>query len=199
MSVNFARGAPGDFARFIRNELVKPSPRRPASGFDSDQSSCGPDLLASLREEETFMFLNILIPTDGSALARSAVEKAVAFARDANATVTFVTVIEPFHVFSVDSEHLSNTREEYRRLADAQASQFLTDAENKARDQGVVSHTVKLESDEVHSAIIDTALNHDCDLIAMASHGRGGVGSLLLGSVTAKILSHSRIPVLVYR
>ncbi len=72
------------------------------------------------------MFLNILIPTDGSALARSAVEKAVAFARDANATVTFVTVIEPFHVFSVENEQLSNTREEYRRLADAQASQFLT-------------------------------------------------------------------------
>ncbi|MGO7211840.1 universal stress protein [Rhizobium leguminosarum] len=145
------------------------------------------------------MFLNILIPTDGSALARSAVEKAVAFARDANATVTFVTVIEPFHVFSVENEQLSNTREEYRRLADAQASQILTDAEIQARDQGVVSHAVKLESDEVHSAIIETALNHACDLIAMASHGRGGIGSLLLGSVTAKVLSHSRIPVLVYR
>ncbi|MGO7041552.1 universal stress protein [Rhizobium acaciae] len=145
------------------------------------------------------MFLNILIPTDGSALARSAVEKAVAFARDANATVTFVTVIEPFQVFSVESEQLSNTREEYRRLADAQASQLLTDAEIQARDQGVVSHTVKVESDEVDSAIIETALKHGCDLIAMASHGRGGVGSLLLGSVTAKVLSHSRIPVLVYR
>ncbi|MGO7718968.1 universal stress protein, partial [Rhizobium johnstonii] len=48
-------------------------------------------------------------------------------------------------------------------------------------------------------AIIETALKHGCDLIAMASNGRGGVGSLLLGSVTAKVLRHSRIPVLVYR
>ncbi|TCR76711.1 universal stress protein [Rhizobium sp. BK376] len=145
------------------------------------------------------MFLNILVPTDGSPLALSAVERAVAFARDANAAVVFVTVIEPFHIFSAESEHLSNTREEYRKAADVQATRFLTEAELKARHQGVIYRTVKVESAKVHSAIIETAVDHGCDLIAMASHGRGGVGSLLLGSVTTKILSHSRIPVLVYR
>lgn len=145
------------------------------------------------------MFSNILVPTDGSALALSAVEKAVAFARDANATIIFVTVVEPFRIFSADTKQFSTTREEYNKLVDTQAAQFLTEAEMEARQHGVVCHSVKIESDEVHSAIIETALSRGCDLIAMASHGRGGVGSLLLGSVTAKVLSHSRIPVLIYR
>lgn len=145
------------------------------------------------------MFSNILVPTDGSPLALSAVEKAIEFARDANATITFVTVIEPFQIFSFDPDQLGATREDYGRLADMQAAQFLTAAEMKARKAGVACHTVKVESDSVHSVIVETAIARGCDLIAMASHGRSGVGALVLGSVTAKVLSHSRIPVLVYR
>ncbi|MFS8116008.1 universal stress protein [Rhizobium jaguaris] len=145
------------------------------------------------------MFSNVLVPTDGSPLALSAVEQAVNFARDAKAIVTFITVIEPFRLFSIDSKQLSSTREDYMRFADAQASQFLTEAEMKAGHQGVVCRTLKVEDDDVHSAIIKAAIDNGCDLIAIASHGRGGAGTLLLGSVTVKILSHSRIPVLVYR
>jgi nucleotide-binding universal stress UspA family protein len=145
------------------------------------------------------MFSNILVPTDGSPLAVSAVERAIDFARDAKATIIFVTVIEPFRIFSVDSKQLSSTREDYRQFADAQASEFLTEAEMKARHEGVVCRTLKVESDEVYSAIIKAAIDNGCDLIAIASHGRGGAGALLLGSVTARVLSHSRIPVLVYR
>ena len=145
------------------------------------------------------MFSNVLVPIEGSSLALSSAEKVIAFARDANATITFATVTEPFRIFYVEREHVSNTREEYRKLANAQAAEFLTEAELKARAQGVVCHSVILESDEIHSAIIDTAHSHGCDLIAMASHGRGEIGTLLLGSFTIKVLSHSRIPVLVYR
>ncbi|MDL2408656.1 universal stress protein [Rhizobium calliandrae] len=145
------------------------------------------------------MFSNILVPTDGSPLALSAVEQAIDFARDAKAAITFITVIEPFRIFSVDSKQLSSTRENYGQLADAQATQFLTEAEMKARHKDVVCRPLKVEGDEVYSAIIKAAIDNGCDLIAIASHGRGGAGTLLLGSVTAKILSHSRIPVLVYR
>ncbi|MBB5575910.1 MULTISPECIES: universal stress protein [Rhizobium] len=145
------------------------------------------------------MFSNILVPTDGSPLALSAVERAVSFARDANSSIIFITVIEPFRLFSIDSRQLSSTREDYMKFADAEASQFLTEAEMKARDQGVVCRTLKVEGDDVYSTIIKAAIDNGCDLIAIASHGRGGAGTLLIGSVTAKILSHSRIPVLVYR
>jgi nucleotide-binding universal stress UspA family protein len=82
---------------------------------------------------------------------------------------------------------------------DAQAAEFLNEVEARARHQGVVSHTVKVQSDQVHIAIVDAAIENGCDLIAMGSHGRGSVASFLIGSVTARVLSHSRIPVLVYR
>ncbi|MDK4718854.1 universal stress protein [Rhizobium sp. CNPSo 3968] len=145
------------------------------------------------------MFSNILVPTDGSPIAQSAVDKAVEFARDAGATVIFMTVIEPFHLFSTDSKQLSGSPEDYRKLAHTEASQLLAEAEAKARSQGLVCRSVAIEDEDVDAAIIRVALENGCDLIAIASHGRGGVGSLLLGSVTAKVLSHSRIPVLVYR
>jgi nucleotide-binding universal stress UspA family protein len=47
--------------------------------------------------------------------------------------------------------------------------------------------------------IVDTARRKKCGLIFMASHGRGKIATLLLGSVTQKVLAHSKIPVLVYR
>jgi nucleotide-binding universal stress UspA family protein len=149
--------------------------------------------------EELLMFSNILIPTDGSSLAQSAVDKAIEFAGDAEASVIFMTVIEPFHLFSVDSKQLSGGPEDYGKLVHAEASQLLAEAETKARHQGIICRSITMEDEEVDAAIIRAALENDCDLIAMASHGRGGVGSLLLGSVTVKVLSHSRIPVLVYR
>ena len=140
----------------------------------------------------------ILIPTDGSRLAVAAAENAVAFARDANASVVFVHVLEPFRIFTTDNDKLAASRKDYDRLSNAQA-EFLTEVELRARHQGVASHTVKFRSDQVHEAIIEAAIQNGCDLIAMGSHGRGGVAALILGSVTNKVLSHSRIPVLVYR
>lgn len=145
------------------------------------------------------MFSKILVPTDGSPIAQAAVDKAIDLARDAKATVAILTVIEPFHLFSVDSKQLSSNPEDYGRLAQKQASQLLAAASAKALDKGVVCDCIAVEDDEVAAAIIRVARENGCDLIAIASHGRGGVTSLLLGSVTLKVLSHSRIPVLVYR
>ena len=50
-----------------------------------------------------------------------------------------------------------------------------------------------------HEAIIDAAKDKGCDLIVMASHGRRGLNAVLLGSETQKVLTHSSIPVMVYR
>lgn len=145
------------------------------------------------------MFTHILIPTDGSPLSQSALEKAFEFARDAGARVTVLAVIEPFHVFSAASDQLSSTREEYESHADIEASEWLAYAEAKAKALGVNSLSVKIEDEHPYQVIIDTALKHGCDLIAMASHGRRGITALVLGSVTLKVLTHSKIPVLVYR
>ena len=59
--------------------------------------------------------------------------------------------------------------------------------------------TVCEASDHPHEAIVAAAATHGCDLIVMASHGRRGVAGILLGSETQKVLTHSKIPVLVFR
>jgi nucleotide-binding universal stress UspA family protein len=145
------------------------------------------------------MFSHILIPTDGSGLATIAVDKGIEFARDANASVTIITVTEPFHVITLDTDQIRSTRAEYEKLSRMEGARALTDAELKAKQVGVSCRSVQVESDEPFQAIIETAEKNGCDLIMMASHGRRGIGALLLGSVTLKVLTHSKIPVLVYR
>jgi nucleotide-binding universal stress UspA family protein len=150
-------------------------------------------------QQEELMYKHILIPTDGSDLSADAVEKALAFARDAKAEVTILTVIEPFHVISADAEQIGRTRDDYDRHADGMASQILGRAEQNANLFDVKCTLVKERSSEPYKTIIDTATRRGCDLIAMATHGRGGIEALLIGSVTTKVLTHSKLPVLVYR
>jgi nucleotide-binding universal stress UspA family protein len=108
-------------------------------------------------------------------------------------------VIEPFRIFTADSRKVSASREDYDGLSGGQADQFLTDLELRARYQGVISYAIKLKSDQVHEAIVQADLRNGCDLIAIGSHGRDSLAGLIPGSVTNKVLSHSRVPVLVYR
>lgn len=145
------------------------------------------------------MFQHILIPIDGSKLSATALDRGLLFACDARARVTVMTVVEPFHLFTADSEQLASTRNEYEEHARSVATAHLAEAERKARGLGVACDTVQISGNEPYRAIIDAAVNKGCDLIAMASHGRRGIDALLLGSVTAKVLAHSRVPVLVYR
>ena len=145
------------------------------------------------------MYHHILIPTDGSPLSTVAVEHSMDFARDANAKVTVLTVVSPFHVFSANAAELTDTCADYERRARMQAAQILTDAQLKAKARGVPCEVEQLESDSPYDVIIRTADKRGCDLIAMASHGRRGVAAIVLGSETLKVLTHSKIPVLVYR
>ena len=145
------------------------------------------------------MYHHILIPTDGSPLSTVAVEHSMDFARDANAKVTVLTVVSPFHVFSANAAELTNTRADYERRARMQAAEILTDAQLKAKARGVPCEVEQVENDSPYDVIIRTADKRGCDLIAMASHGRRGVAAIVLGSETLKVLTHSKIPVLVYR
>lgn len=145
------------------------------------------------------MYSHILIPTDGSPLSSQAVAKGLEFARDAGAKATVMTVTEPFHLLSADPGQLADTRTEYERHVKQHAAQLLAAAEHAAKGLGVACDTVAVEHEHPYQAIIDTAAKNGCDLIAMASHGRRGVAALVIGSETMKVLTHSTIPVLVYR
>lgn len=145
------------------------------------------------------MYTHILIPTDGSPLSTVAVEKGLDFARDAGAKAVVLTVVEPYHLWTTDPEQLSDTHAEYERHAKQRASTLLAEAERQAKARGVPCEAVQVEQDDPYRAIIDTATRKGCDLIAMSSHGRRGISALVLGSETMKVLTHSTVPVLVFR
>ena len=145
------------------------------------------------------MYSSILIPTDGSALAARAVSAGITLAKALGARLTVVMASEPFHVFGLVPEQLEYSQANYSRHVEAAGQQVLGTIAQQAAAAGVLCHTVLREHDHPHEAIIETARANACDLILMASHGRRGMAALLLGSVTTKVLTHSDIPVLVYR
>jgi nucleotide-binding universal stress UspA family protein len=145
------------------------------------------------------MYKHILIPTDGSTLSSKAVDQGLAFAKDAGAKVTVLMATEPFHLFGIVPDQIAATRDEYEREALVHAERHLAAAEQKAKSLGVPCDTLVVENAHPYEAIITTAVEKGCDLIAMASHGRRGVSAIVLGSETLKVITHSKTPILVCR
>lgn len=145
------------------------------------------------------MYKNILIPTDGSELSDKAMRHGIALAKTLGAKITAVTVTQPFHWFSIDSEMVPDMPVEYEKHARQRAGKILDAISKAARAANVDCNTMHIEQEHPYDAIIETASSQRCDLIVMASHGRRGVSALVLGSETVKVLAHTMIPVLVYR
>lgn len=145
------------------------------------------------------MFRHLLLPTDGSAAASLALAESLQFARDAGARVTILHVVPEFHVVTYKTEMLEDTRAEFLRDSEQHAGRLLDQAADQARAAGVPCTTRMARSDQPHEAIVAAAREADCDLVAMATHGLGGLRGILIGSVTQKVLATSLIPVLVYR
>ena len=145
------------------------------------------------------MFKHILIPTDGSDLSRKAVLYGVQLAKSGGAKVTAFTVIEPYNYSAMDPGLVAISDEDYEAQGQRIADRALEQVKMAAEAAGVSCETIRERNDQPYRAIIDAAHALGCDLIVMASHGRRGLSALLLGSETAKVLTHSTIPVLVYR
>ncbi len=147
------------------------------------------------------MFKHILIPTDGSQLSADTVKRAIAFAKEASAKVTFFFAKPDYPVAFYGEGALIDptTPEKFAEMADEQAREILTGHEALAREEEVECNSISAISDIPYEAIIAAAEESGADLIFMASHGRRGISGLLLGSETQKVLTHSKIPVLVYR
>jgi nucleotide-binding universal stress UspA family protein len=145
------------------------------------------------------MFKNILIPTDGSDLSRKAVLYGVQLAKENGAKVTALTVAEPYPVAAIDAVLVSVAENEYDEQSRRLGEKALEQVKMAADAAGVPCETIREVHDQPYRAIIDAAHALGSDLIVMASHGRRGISALLLGSETVKVLTHSTIPVLVYR
>ena len=145
------------------------------------------------------MFKHILIPTDGSDLSRTAVLYGVQLAKSSRAKVTALTVTGPYQAATMDAVLIPVGEEEYEEQSRRLAERAMEQAKMAAEAAGVSCETLREVHDQPYRAIIDAAHALGCDLIVMASHGRRGISALLLGSETVKVLTHSTIPVLVYR
>ena len=147
------------------------------------------------------MFKNVLIPTDGSKLSLKAVKPGVAFAKSINARVTGCYVVEPFQPYYFGDYIPPDmpTPKEFERHARAAGAKYLQEIESAAVAAGLQYAGTILTADAPYAGIIKAATKGRCDVIFMASHGRSGLPGLLLGSETHKVLTHSKIPVLVYR
>ena len=147
------------------------------------------------------MYTKILVPTDGSQLSDRAVKEAASLARNLGATLTLFYAAPAYRMPSLSYEGamLQNvvTPERYKRSMRAHANRLLDAAARKGG--GTVTRRVCDFSDLPSEAIVAAARKNKCDLIVMASHGWRGVKGFLLGSETHKVLTHSRIPVLVVR
>ena len=146
------------------------------------------------------MYRNILIATDGTVLAEKAVSHGLQLAKSVGAKATAMIVEAPFNVYEVPESRVPHMSEAFAQHAEQikqHATKVLSRVADAAKAAGVSCETVQVEHDHPYEAIIATAKDKGCDLIVMASHGRSGISAVLLGSVTNKVLTHTKIPVLV--
>ena len=147
------------------------------------------------------MFRHILIPTDGSPVSAKAVRAGVAFAKEIGARVTGYCALEPTYTqiygegYMMTGTAISQLEKRARQVGE----RYVAGIGKAARAAGVPFQGHVAKADSPYAGIIAAARKKRCDLIFMASHGRRGLAGLIIGSVTHKVLTHSRIPVLVYR
>lgn len=145
------------------------------------------------------MYTHILIPTDGSELSLKAVRQGIDLAKSIEASVTLLTASAPFHTLASDPMMATETHGTYAETAEKAARARLEAGEAYAKSRGVRADSKHVFAEHPYKAIIDAVPENNVDLVFMASHGRKGVTGFLLGSETNKVLTHSKVPVLVCR
>ena len=147
------------------------------------------------------MYKNILVATDGTRLSGKAITHAIALAKALGAGLTafYASPDYPLPVYAEGAIVEPMTRREYAALCKDEADRILGAVAAKAKSARVAFNAVHTINSTPWRAILATARKHRCDVVVMASHGRRGVSAMLLGSETQKVLTHSKIPVIVVR
>jgi nucleotide-binding universal stress UspA family protein len=148
------------------------------------------------------MLKHILVPTDGSKLALKGIKSGMRLARALGARVTGLYVVPPYlpPMYGEAAIYVPGlSAREYKRNGMRAAHRALTAIVAEARKAGVPFITKTVYSAPAWEGILRAARSGRCDAVVMASHGRGGLGGLILGSETVRVLAHSKVPVLVVR
>ena len=148
------------------------------------------------------MYKHIMLPVDGSDLSMKALPQALGLAKALHAKITLITAVMPYHT-GITGPLTAEIVHEVEHIRDEAAKQPAEKLHQellaRARAEGIECDSVVELSDNPYVAIIETAEAKGCDVIVMASHGRRGLDAVLIGSETVKVLTHSKIPVLVLR
>jgi nucleotide-binding universal stress UspA family protein len=147
------------------------------------------------------MFKNVLVPTDGSSLSLKAAAQGVALAKSLGAKVTGFFAAPPATpvVYRNNLPVGFAQPAEHEQIIKKTAAKHLDAIERLAKKAGVRFEGLHATNDYAADAILDIAKKKKCDVIVMATHGEGGLRGVFIGSVTQKVLSQSKIPVLVLR
>lgn len=145
------------------------------------------------------MYQHLLVPVDGGALSERAMEDSIALARRLGAAITgFIAAPDP--VLPAAGRHPSvvlRENEQAEAAASAHARQILDAFRARARAAGVPFDGHYVRTCAIDDAIVKAAEQFGCDLIVMATHGRGAFGELLYGSHTKAVLGRCKLPLLV--
>ncbi|WP_347554473.1 universal stress protein [Robbsia sp. KACC 23696] len=144
------------------------------------------------------MFKHIFVPTDGSELSQKAVNAAVQLAATTGGTLTGYACL-PAYPVSPFTEVIVEPPMDFQMRCERDAQRHLDEVSSLAASRGVPCTTRVSTHASPYLGIVETAEGAGCDVILMASHGRHGLAQMLVGSETQRVLSHTRIPVLIYR
>ena len=144
------------------------------------------------------MYKHILVPVDGSSAAQYAVLKAIELAKAFDGDVTVVYVIDPYPFTGLGSD-FAYGQAEYLSAASEEAKQANDQALKACEQAGVKAAGRVVEAHGAWRGILEAAASSRSDLIVMGSHGRHGLEKIILGSETQRVLSHSKLSVLVVR
>ena len=147
------------------------------------------------------MYKHLLVATDGSRLSNKAVTHAIALAQALKAELTafYASPDYPLPAYADAVAYEPMSKKEYEKLAESEAQKILSAVKLKAEAGGVECNLLHTIDNSPWEAILAAAKRAKCDAIVMASHGRSGVTAMLLGSETQKVLTHSKLPVIVVR
>ena len=148
------------------------------------------------------MYNRVLIATDGSPLSERAVDTGINLATSLKASVIIATVGAPYAPPLYAGDLVPNnylTANEHDEKVRTAGQEVLDAAQAKAGKAGLTADTAFEIADEPADGIIKIAKDRKADLIVVASHGRGGLSALLLGSATRRLLSSANIDLLVVR
>jgi nucleotide-binding universal stress UspA family protein len=144
------------------------------------------------------MFKKILVPTDGSDLATQAAVRAVPLAKMAGASL-MVVYVQGVYPYTGVGEANAAASQAFVAAGRAEGLRAVQRIAEVAKAQGIPFESLVVESDQVANGIVEAAQQSQAELIAMGSHGRSGMAKVMLGSVAAKVLALSPIPVLIFK